>query len=1104
MATVNSSTSSSSNMFSMYGVKSKGIGGLATGLDTDSLVEALTSGTRAKIAAQSQKKQLLNWKVTAYRNTSAAMQAYQKKYLSYSSTANTNIMSNAFFNTYKGTSSSDKVSVSANANSALGDFTIDYIGQLAKSETLSTNDKSKLSTDLAFGLKVGEGVTSATAFTGRILQLDLDGSGVPKNIKLDSLNKFIKTEAVTTTVAVTDENGDPTYDEYDAPITKDVISYTYTLAGSYTDADGTHSLKDELQSLMTEAFGKKNVYKADGSKELDANDKAVMTDKVTVTIKDGKIVLDSDASKISVYSACSALGMDKGATNRVNMTTKIGDISTFKALDGDVFKFSINGTEISVSKNDTLETLRSKINSSSAGVRFDYNEFTDEFTLTAKSTGAGSNIDIRDTQGNMMNSLFGVEGGGGLGTNWLTSEAVPASDKKVSEFTAADLKNIAKNLSSMEFSLTIDGVTKLVRADTSDLDSEALTKGNISVSNVLSAINKGIQNAFAGTSVKFAMETEVAVNGDNKPINDKGEVLDEGEALFYRYTDRIIMTAKDGVAYAASASTTGSLNALSALGVNGNAIGNTVLNMGYSNDIKASEALSPPTGENAIGGDTSGVFSVTINGETKELEIFKFTSTAFNDALKKAFGSTIASQVKFSVGTDGKLNLHTNDSNMAVSIGRGTTVGQKKDIYDALGFKTTGTDGVENADGISNVNTGTNNGISFSALKDGSKLEDGMLTFTSANGQEIGTVKYSSETNLQDFLAQINELFGDPTAATIINGRLSIKSPDGYINVTDNLIGSDDKADINTKGNLLTTFFGTKDNTYEASAADTTKSTRDEGKDAEIVINGRTLTSSTNTFTINGASVTVNGVSSVGDSPINISVKSDPNDVVDRLKSWIEDYNGLIATLNSMIYEGKSKGYEPLSDEQKAEMTEDQIKTWEAEAKKGILRNDQTLAKIIDDLRNAMYKKVESAGISLFEVGITTKSHSYTDITQAGQLQISDENKLRSMLEKDPDKVRMLFTDSTDGLAVRMNNLINAATSTSSVNRGSLARLAGTETLTGDNTSVLGKQIDAIDTYVTTLKTRLQSEYDRYWRQFSSLETAIQKMNSQSSWLSQS
>jgi flagellar capping protein FliD len=197
--------------------------------------------------------------------------------------------------------------------------------------------------------------------------------------------------------------------------------------------------------------------------------------------------------------------------------------------------------------------------------------------------------------------------------------------------------------------------------------------------------------------------------------------------------------------------------------------------------------------------------------------------------------------------------------------------------------------------------------------------------------------------------------------------------------------------------------------------------------------------------------------------------------------------------------------YPPLSDEQKAEMTTEEIEKWEIEAKKGILRNDSTLNNILTQMRSILYEGVGDSNISLYSIGITTVSY-LTDPSKNGHLEITADNeeKLRNAIINNPDGVRELFTKAETGYAAKLDKAIDRAINTSSdpKKRGTLISLAGTSTLSANNSSSLDDKISGYDDRIATLKTQLENEYERYWKQFSALETAIANMNSQSSWLS--
>ena len=85
MATVGGLTNSTSNSL-------RGYGGLASGMDRDTLIEGMTYGTTSKITQQEQKKQQLEWKQNAVRAISDMMIAFANKYTA-SLTSSNNLFS---------------------------------------------------------------------------------------------------------------------------------------------------------------------------------------------------------------------------------------------------------------------------------------------------------------------------------------------------------------------------------------------------------------------------------------------------------------------------------------------------------------------------------------------------------------------------------------------------------------------------------------------------------------------------------------------------------------------------------------------------------------------------------------------------------------------------------------------------------------------------------------------------------------------------------------------------------------------------------------------------------------------------------------------------
>ena len=279
------------------------------------------------------------------------------------------------------------------------------------------------------------------------------------------------------------------------------------------------------------------------------------------------------------------------------------------------------------------------------------------------------------------------------------------------------------------------------------------------------------------------------------------------------------------------------------------------------------------------------------------------------------------------------------------------------------------------------------------------------------------------------------------------------------------------------------------------------------GKNAEVVFNGVNASYESNTFTVTGITFTAKQVT---DTPINVTVSKDTDTAFNMVKDFVDKYNELIDTVNGKLTEKRHRDFFPLTDEQRKEMSEDEIKKWEEKAMSGMLRNDQLLSGGLGSLRTSLSGTLSALPAeqlrSLAEIGIsstlvtgTVVSGSYQD---QGKLYI-DETKLRKALSDRPDEVKNLFAaddrdpNSTagDGIATRLHqeatNLISKIT-----NKAGASSMA-------DDRYVMGKELQQYDKRVETLTRRLSDMENRYYKQFSAMETYLNRMNSQSAWLAQ-
>ena len=229
---------------------------------------------------------------------------------------------------------------------------------------------------------------------------------------------------------------------------------------------------------------------------------------------------------------------------------------------------------------------------------------------------------------------------------------------------------------------------------------------------------------------------------------------------------------------------------------------------------------------------------------------------------------------------------------------------------------------------------------------------------------------------------------------------------------------------------------------------------------------------------------------------------------MDNIKSMVEEYNKIIELVNKELTTKPDRDYSPLTSEQKKELSESEIEVWEEKAKSGMLYGDSDLRSLSSDLRFI----ISGGNMEAFRaIGITT-STLYSD---NGKLTL-DESKLRAALETDPESVEKLFTSKAgtdadgnktfDGIATNLKNVMDKYVKTlgSMDTKGILIKKAGSTSSPMSLTeNTFYKQLAEINKQISKLETRLESERDRYIKQFTSLETLISQMNSQSSWLSQ-
>lgn len=395
------------------------------------------------------------------------------------------------------------------------------------------------------------------------------------------------------------------------------------------------------------------------------------------------------------------------------------------------------------------------------------------------------------------------------------------------------------------------------------------------------------------------------------------------------------------------------------------------------------------------------------------------------------------------------------------------------------------------ADGVGNGIGAVDTSKTLKTLKTGGQLSytadgSGNISFV-INGS---TIKVNENTDtLASMISRIN---GDTSAK--VNAFLD--SNTGKLSITNKETGKlSADGHISLSGDLLDNFDLTS---------------KQAGVDASVVINGIDTTRKSNIFSINGVEVTLKAVSPAGEATtISVTESRDTDKIFETIKSFINDYNDVLSTVNGKLSEARYRNFDPLTTEQKAEMKEDDIKLWEQKAKSGLLRSDSTLEMMVSDMRLAIMTpvKINGADVYLSSFGIETGTWD-----QKGKLIIKDEAKLRKALDENPDDIYKLFTQQTTETDKKKkvlattpdNGLFNRLTNVIMTSLDGLAEKAGTSKFSTDKDSTfmansrIGEQLKGIDDKISNLTMRLSLVETRYYKQFTAMEVAMNRFNSQS------
>lgn len=682
-----------------------------------------------------------------------------------------------------------------------------------------------------------------------------------------------------------------------------------------------------------------------------------------------------------------------------------------------------------------------------------------------------------------------------LGVNKLATSATLISGEKKTD-SAITLGGIsASDFSNKEIKTSNLSGTKLTFGTYSITDKQFTTEATFTFP---TSYEKKLDNGKTETvTIDYTASSDKIVEQLNEALDSQGFLGKDGKSgiKFTLNGDQIQISQTDSITdKGKSCVIRETSSALKSLGFNSGKMNQDDIDNGISLDefnassnkysFEAAAITKQPLSDYLKGKS----ISVSYGGQTKNIELigdkeeikdFKAFKDSLQNKLDKAFGS---GKVTVGEGQNGSLTFTAKDNKQTLQISA-----DSKELQNALGITST----------------------QSNKISTGSSLWE--------NRVKLGLGKYDTKEKLNDALknftvngAKIDNI----TADTTVDGLLTAINNNKDAGVTATYLGSENKFVLSSnekgEGRKITLGADPKDTTDAANLI--FGGVSQDGTDGEmsILYNGvqTTITSSSNTFSIDGLDIratnTFNTGSATAEGGVSFTASADTEKVTETVKKFIEAYNAMIDEVRTQATTKPDSNYKPLTDDQKNEMNETSIKNWEDKAKEGILYNSSAL-KDLDNATQGIFSSMMINGVSyddLEKIGI-----SFSDDYTAGGKIVFDEEKFKTAMDSDPEKVSDLFT-GTHGIVNTIDSTLSTyATRYASKNGNSYGVLieeAGSEklSLTLTNNSIY-KELKDMQETITNLQSQLSTEQDRYISQFTQMETLINQMNSQSSYLSQ-
>lgn len=624
----------------------------------------------------------------------------------------------------------------------------------------------------------------------------------------------------------------------------------------------------------------------------------------------------------------------------------------------------------------------------------------------------------------------------------------------------------SSNSSNSEFSVEVDNI-----ATASSVTSKKASSDSISISNTAKDYSRKVTFTYKtgeddnGEATYDKIEIDLSQLKDASGQTDKETFVNDLNSKLAGSGITAVFTPADGDKEASISfksdvqfGITGSTAGLKMIGC----ASETLAVKETDDDGKEIENGAYVSSSNSFDPDASmsGEITISLDGVSKSFTLNEGqTLKDISSDIQKAFGSGLNIKEE-----NGKTVISANGA------GRTVSISASDETKETLSMSS-----VDTSSRISVTST-----VSEILAKNGISAASGKLTI---NDVEI---EYSADDTISQVISKVNNSnAGVKMTYDGLSDTFSVKS---------NSTGSDFTLSISDSGNLFSTlgFDMNSDGSINESS-----SNYQAGQNAKIKINGVEVERAGNKIQYDG--VTFEVKSATNGTAATVTAEKNVDKIMTVLTDFVNDYNTLIADLNKYTHEEATyKDYPPLTDAQKKEMTENEIKLWEEKSKTGLLRNDSDISSFLQDMRAVLYTKGSDSSLVLSNIGIDSSS----DWKEYGKLSI-DEDTLKNALENNSEKIADMFANVETGIGKRLNDVCKAAANTSSGSPGSLVSMAGVVGKATEKDNVIYDKLERIKEKLESLNTLYEKRKEKYWNMFNTMETTISNYGSQSDYLSQ-